>query len=247
MYNTFVWVGYEVLLFVSYLLHELCKNMAQLKKTSILATVFSFIPNDLFDNHNCWCASTNTSMMSVVVLVTYSNIWCTGTVIFWFARHSKLHYPGKAGSFVFNYCAVLGCAQIIDYIMSWWSYTVICTLPYIIIVIMQTYLKVIELLKCLSYIFSSVCLRVGLFSQLYPCNIWVCVYSACPYLMMVLRIPALDRIMIIKSEVWPICHCLGLDNVTMACAVCLSIFLHTKLPFSHHTQFLLLENLPLEV
>ena len=32
-------------------------------------------------------------------------------------------------------------------------------------------------------------------------------------------------IIIIKSKVWPICHCLGLDNETMVCAVCLSICL----------------------
>ena len=33
---------------------------------------------------------------------------------------------------------------------------------------------------------------------------------------------------IIKSEVWPICHCLRSGNETMVCAVCLSIFLWGK-------------------
>ena len=45
---------------------------------------------------------------------------------------------------VFNYCAVLWCAQIIEYIMVWWQYTVICTLHYLIIIIMQTYLKLLN-------------------------------------------------------------------------------------------------------
>ena len=42
--------------------------------------------------------------------------------------------------------------------------------------------------------------------------------------MMVVRIQVLYLIIIIKSEVWPICHCLGFGHETMACAVCLSIF-----------------------
>ena len=43
------------------------------------------------------------------------------------------------------------------------------------------------------------------------CNIWGCMYSLYSNIMR-------------KSEVWPICHCLGLDNETMVCAVCVSIF-----------------------
>ena len=41
-------------------------------------------------------------------------------------------------------------------------------------------------------------------------------------------------IIIIKSEVWTITHCLGLGNETMVCAVCLSIFLMQ--PISHTLQ-----------
>ena len=39
------------------------------------------------------------------------------------------------------------------------------------------------------------------------------------------RIYILCLIIIIKSEVWTITHCLGLGNETMVCSVCLSIFL----------------------
>ena len=35
----------------------------------------------------------------------------------------------------------------------------------------------------------------------------------------------LHLIIIIKSEIWPICHCLGLGHETMVHAVCLCIFL----------------------
>ena len=34
-------------------------------------------------------------------------------------------------------------------------------------------------------------------------------------------------IIIIKSEVWTITHCLGLGHETMVCAVCRSVFLYT--------------------
>ena len=42
------------------------------------------------------------------------------------------------------YCAVLWCVQIIEYFLSWWSYSFVCILHYLIINIMQTYLKVLN-------------------------------------------------------------------------------------------------------
>ena len=42
---------------------------------------------------------------------------------------------------------------------------------------------------------------------------------------MIERIYILCLIIIIKSEVWTITHCLGLGHETMVCAVCVSIFL----------------------
>ena len=44
---------------------------------------------------------------------------------------------------------------------------------------------------------------------------------------MIERIYILSKIIIIKSEVWAITHCLGLGHETMVCAVCISIFLYT--------------------
>ena len=45
---------------------------------------------------------------------------------------------------------------------------------------------------------------------------------------MIVRICVPHLIIIIKLEVWPVCHCLGLDHETMVCAVCLFIFLWKK-------------------
>ena len=61
-------------------------------------------------------------------------------------------YIGRAGFYVFNYCAVVGCAQI-EYIMARWSYTVICTLHYPIIIIMETYLGIELLIYIYIYIY----------------------------------------------------------------------------------------------
>ena len=60
------------------------------------------------------------------------------------------------------YCAVLCCAQMIEYIMAQRSYSFVCTLHYLIIIIMQTCLKI---LKYLSATFFRACQRLHLFSQ----------------------------------------------------------------------------------
>ena len=54
----------------------------------------------------------------------------------------------------------------------------------------------------------------------------ICVVSLPISLVMTTRIYILCLI-IIKSEVWTITHCLGLGHETMVCAVCLSAFLQT--------------------
>ena len=89
----------------------------------------------------------------------------------------------------------------------------------------------IELIKCLSDIFVECVSKIKhILSVIHytihyiicgdvcfqfthsPCDDWENIY--------ILRL-----IIIIKSEVWTITHCLGLGHETMVCAVCLSIFL----------------------
>ena len=67
------------------------------------------------------------------------------------------------------------------------------------------------------YILSSVWVRLSIFSPL----------SIIQYVgLYVFSLPiSLVIIVIIKTEVWTITHCLGLGHKTMASAVCLSIFL----------------------
>ena len=76
------------------------------------------------------------------------------------------------------------------------------------------------------YNLSSVWVRLSIFSQLSIIQyVGLCVFSLPIPFVMIERIYILCLIIIIKSEVWTITHCLGLGHETMECAVCLSIFL----------------------
>ena len=82
----------------------------------------------------------------------------------------------------------------------------------------------IELIKCLSDIFCRVCRER--FSPLSIINyVGLYVFSLHISLVMIERIYILCLIIIIKSEVWTIIHCLGSGHETMVSAVCFSIFL----------------------
>ena len=66
----------------------------------------------------------------------------------------------------------------------------------------------------------SISLRLYHYLNYLSFNVWGFIYSAYPFLlMMVMRICVLYLIIVIKSEVWPICHCLWIGLV---CPVCLS-------------------------
>ena len=76
------------------------------------------------------------------------------------------------------------------------------------------------------YNLSGVWVRLSIFSQLSIIQyVGLCVFSLPISFMMIGRIYILCLIIIIKSEIWTITHCLGLGHETMVCAVCLSIFL----------------------
>ena len=75
------------------------------------------------------------------------------------------------------------------------------------------------------YNLSSVWVRLSIFSQLSIIQyVGLCVFSLPISFVMIEGIYMLCLLIIIKSEVWTITHCLGLGHETMVC-VCLSIFL----------------------
>ena len=74
------------------------------------------------------------------------------------------------------------------------------------------------------YRLPSVCLSLRQFSQLsFIQYMGLYVFSLPNSPLMIVR---MCLIIIIKSEVWLINHCLGLGHETMVCAVCLTMFLH---------------------
>ena len=102
---------------------------------------------------------------------------------------------------------------------------IVFVLLHLIIIIVQTLSGDTELIKCLSDIVCRVWVRLSIFSQLSIIQyVGLCVFSLPISFVMIERIYILCLIIIIKSEVWTITHCLGLGHETMVCAVCLSIF-----------------------
>ena len=84
----------------------------------------------------------------------------------------------------------------------------------------------IELIKCMSDIICRVWVRLSIFSQLSIIQcMGPCVFNVPIPLVMIEKIYILCIIIIIKSDVWTIIHCLGLGHETMAYAVCLCILL----------------------
>ena len=77
------------------------------------------------------------------------------------------------------------------------------------------------------YILSSVWVRLSIFDPLSIIQyVGLYVFSLPISLVMIERIYILCLIIIIKSEVWTITHCLGLGHETMVSVVCLSLFLY---------------------
>ena len=79
------------------------------------------------------------------------------------------------------------------------------------------------------YILSSVWVRLSIFSPLFIIQyVGLYAFSLPISFVMIERIYILCLIIIIKSEVWTVTHCLGLGHETMVSAVCLSIFLYSS-------------------
>ena len=133
---------------------------------------------------------------------------------------------GKTGNFFSLLLCSLWWVQIFGYVLACRSYSFVCTVHHLVVIIVQTYLKALNLKMPVRYILSSVWVRSNIFSPLSIIQyVGLYVFSLPISLVMIERIYILCLIIIIKSEVWTITHCLGLGHKTMVPAVCLSIFL----------------------
>ena len=136
-----------------------------------------------------------------------------------------LHIHSRKTRILFSLLlCILWWVHIFGYVLVYRSRSFVCTLPHFIIIIVQTYLRTLDLwnacqiyfVECVSKIKHNFCYLLY--------NIWGCMFPVYPFPLWRLRWYTLCLI-IIKSEVWTIIHCLGLGHETMVCAVCLSIFL----------------------
>ena len=124
--------------------------------------------------------------------------------------------------------------QIIGYVLSWRSYSFVCTLHHLIIIIVQTYLKTLNLPNACQIYFVECVSKIRHIPSVihYTIRAAVC-FQFTHFLVMIERIYILCLVIIIKSEVWTITHCLGLGDETMVCAVCLFVFFLNKDNYLH--------------
>ena len=141
-----------------------------------------------------------------------------------------IYVPGKPGICFHHYCAVYDECKYSD--TFWFSdrtrsfvqYTISLSSLCKFIWRRWTYKMPVR------YILSSVWVRLSIFSPLSIIQyVGLYVFSLPSSVLMIERMYILCLIIIIKSEVWTITHCIGLGNETMVSAVCLSIFLYISL------------------
>ena len=130
---------------------------------------------------------------------------------------------GTTGNlFSLSLCS-LWLVQVFGYVLACRSYSFVCTVHHLIIIIVQTYLKALNLENACQIDFVE-CVRFSIFSQLSSIRyVGLYVFSLPIYLVMIEIMYILCLIIIIESEVWTITHCLGLGHGTMVSAVCFYI------------------------
>ena len=131
-------------------------------------------------------------------------IWDVCYIIYFHLLHIRSEKTG-------NLFSLLLCSsswvQIVGYVLVCRSYLFVCTVHHLIIIIAQHYLEPLNQLSIIRY--------VGL-----------CVFSLPISLVMIDIIYILCLIIIIKSEIWTITHCLGLGHETIVCTMSFYILLN---------------------
>ena len=145
--------------------------------------------------------------------------------------HCRLHQT-LSNSYIWYLFSLLLCSlwwvQIFGCVLACRSYSFVCTVHHLhlIIIIVQTHLKALNLKKMPVRYICRVWVRLSIFSPLSIIQYVGLYFFSLPIsLVMIERIYILCLIVIIKSEVWTATHCLGLGHETMVSAVCLSLFL----------------------
>ena len=120
--------------------------------------------------------------------------------------------------------------QIFGYVLACKSCSFVCTLHHLIIIIVRTYLRTLNLWNaCQIYFVECVSKIKHIFSVIHNTIYGAVCFQFTHFPLWWWREYTFCLIIIIKSEVWTIIHCLGLGHETMVCAVCRSIFLFNEL------------------
>ena len=142
--------------------------------------------------------------------------------------HHILHFlcihSGKTGNLFSLVLCSLWWVQIVGYVLACRSYSFVCTLQHLIIIIVQTLSEAIELIKCLSAIICRVCKIKHILSVIH----YTVFGAVCFQFTNFLR-DDWENILFCHHQIgsmnWTFTHCLRLGHETMVWAVCLSIFL----------------------
>ena len=162
------------------------------------------------------------------ILIIFSMVVCLRCLLHHNLSLIAYTFP-ESGNLFSKFLCSLWWVQIFGYVLACRSYSFLSTVHHLIIIIVQIYLKVLNLWNACQIYFVE-CVRLSIFSPLsiiQYVGLYLFVY---PFLLWWLReyiyiyTYILCLIIIIKSEVWTITHCLGLGHETMVSAVCLSIF-----------------------
>ena len=148
-------------------------------------------------------------------------VWDVCCIIFCYLLHI---HSGKTGNLSSSLLCSLWWVQMAGYTLTWnivFVYLYITPSHYHHCASLSEDIELIK--RPVIYSLSSVWVRKCIFSQLSIIQyVGLCVFSLPISLVMIEIMYILCLIIIIKSEVWIITHCLGLGHETMVCAVCLT-------------------------
>ena len=133
----------------------------------------------------------------------------------------------KTGIFVSLLMCSLWWVQIVGYVLACRSYSFICTLHHPIIIIVQTYLKILNWYNACQIYFVECVSKIQHILSVIHYTMYGVGCSVYSFHLWWLREYILCIIIIIKSEVWTVIHCLGLGHEKLF-ALYVSIFLVNK-------------------
>ena len=103
------------------------------------------------------------STFPIVIILFRGCVWDVCYIILCHLLHIR---SGKTGNlFSLSLCS-LWWVQMFGYVLAYISYSFVCTVHHLIIIIVQTYLKALNLKMPVRYILSSVWVRLSIFSAL---------------------------------------------------------------------------------